>query len=206
MKRLLQEKFLLYKVRTKKDPDAFGKIYDMYATRIYRFVFFKVSSEEEAKDITSDVFLKAWQYLLDEKGKEVRHIGGLLYRIARNRVIDFYRSRAAHETVSLVNEAEQVSDDHDLQKDVDTKMEAETVGQYLRLLKDEYREVLVMKYLDEMETDEIAEALDKTPGNVRVLMHRAMNALRNVMQNPNHEKGIDRTIEKAQDAARGRKS
>jgi len=206
MKRLLQEKFLLYKVRSKKDPDAFGKIYDAYAPRIYRFVFFKVSSEEEAKDITADVFLKAWQYLLDEKGKEVQHLGGLLYRIARNRVIDFYRSRAANETVPLINEAEQVSDASDLQKEVDIKMSAETAGQYLRLLKDEYREVLVMKYLDEMETSEIAEALDKTPGNVRVLLHRAMNALRNVMHNPDHEKGIDLTIEEAPNAARGRKS
>lgn len=201
MKRLLQEKFLLYKVRTKKDPDAFGKIYDMYAPRIYRFVFFKVSFEEEAKDITADVFLKAWQYLLDEKGKEVQHLGGLLYRIARNRVIDFYRSRSANETRTISKEVEQISDAKDLQEDVDLKMSAETVGQHLRLLKDEYREVLVMKYLDEMETDEIAEALDKTPGNVRVLLHRAITALRNVMQNPNHEKGSDRTTEAAPDEA-----
>ena len=59
----LHEKLLLYRVRTKKDPEAYGKIYDLYARRIYRFVYFKVSSEEEAQDLTADVFLKAWSFL-----------------------------------------------------------------------------------------------------------------------------------------------
>lgn len=188
MKRPLQEKFLLYKVRAKKDPDAFGKLYDAYAPKIYRFVFFKVSSEEEAQDITADVFLRAWQYLLDEKGKDVRNLGGLLYSIARNRVIDFYRSRATKETLTLSSEeSPQVADDSDSPAErLDIEFGSLTVDRCLRQLKDEYREVLVMKYLDELETDEIAEMLGKTSGNVRVLVHRAMESLRNIMKD--HEK------------------
>ena len=78
MKRPLHEKLLVYRVRVKKDPEAFGKIYDLYVTRIYRFVFFKVSSNEEAQDITADVFLKAWQYLLEERSKAVRNLGVMM--------------------------------------------------------------------------------------------------------------------------------
>lgn len=178
----LQEKLLLYRVRAKKDPEAFGKIYDLYARRIYRFVYFKVSSEEEAEDITADVFLKAWSFLLDEKGGEVRHLSALLYSIARNRVIDFYRARGNRETLPLVEGAEEmISDDRMDLKKVNTGIDAKMLEKRLRSLKDEYREVIVMKYLDELETTEISRILGKTHGNVRVLLHRATEALRDLV-------------------------
>ena len=178
----LHEKLLLYRVRAKKDPEAFGKIYDLYARRIYRFVYFKVSSEEEAKDLTADVFLKAWSFLLDEKGGEVRHLSALLYSIARNRVIDHYRSRAGREALPLAESAEEIIADErmDLKK-VDAALDAKLLEKRLRFLKDEYREVLVMKYLDELETGEISRILGKTNGNVRVLLHRATEALRDLV-------------------------
>ena len=161
MSHLLQEKLLLYQIRIKKDPEAFAKIYDLYARRIYRFVYFKVSSEEEAQDITADAFLKAWQYLLDEKGREVKHLNALLYSIARNRVIDHYRSRAARETVPLIEEAEElISDDRLEQEKAEARIDTQFLEKHLRLLKDEYREVLVMKFLDEMDNAEISRILD----------------------------------------------
>lgn len=187
----LQEKLLLYHIRLKKDPDAFGKVYDLYARRIYRFVYFKVSSEEEAQDLTADVFLRAWQYLIDGTGKEVRHLGALLYGIARNRVIDYYRMRAVRETVPLLEEAEEaLSDDRRLAEKNDAKIDADMLAKHLRSLKDEYREVLVMRYLDELGTDEISKILGKQPGNVRVLLHRAVEALRNLVEEKQPHEGI----------------
>ena len=55
----IAEKILLYRLQVERDPEAYGTLYDIYVRRIYRFVYFKVSSHEEAEDITSDVFLKA---------------------------------------------------------------------------------------------------------------------------------------------------
>ncbi len=191
MKRPLQEKLLLYKARVKKDPEAYGKIYDLYARRIYRFVFFKVSSEEEAQDLTADVFLKAWQYLLEESGKEVRHLGALLYSIARNRVIDLYRSRSMKETLPLTegDEDEELPDSRHLMAQTEAELDVELLSKHLRSLKDQYREVLVMKYMDELGTSEIAELLEKPPGAVRVLLHRAMNALRDVIHEESQPRG-----------------
>lgn len=179
MKRPLHEKILLYQVRVKKDPEAFGKIYDLYADRIYRFVFFKVSSEEEAQDITADVFLKAWQYLLEKQTKEVRHLGALLYSVARNRIIDLYRSRSMKETQPLSETAEEnIPDGRNMQEQTEARIDVGLLQKHLRSLKDDYREVLVMRYLDEMSTGEISQILDKPAGTVRVLLHRAMNALK----------------------------
>ncbi len=191
----LQEKFLLYRVRVKKDPEAFGKIYDLYAHKIHRFVYFKVSSVEEAQDLTADVFLKAWSYLLDEGGKDVRHLSALLYGIARNRVIDHYRSKSGRETVPLLEEAEEmIADERTTRGKNDAKIDVSMLEKHLRSLKDDYREVLVMKYLDELETFEIAKILGKTQGNVRVLVHRALDAIRDLVaaeHNNTHER-LDR--------------
>jgi len=179
MKGPLYERLLLYRVRMKKDPEAFGKIYDLYAGRIYRFVFFKVPSEEEAQDVTADVFLKAWQYLIDESGKDVRYLGALLYSIARNRVIDLYRELAHQSLQPLADEAEEtIPDDRRLMEQAEASIDVGLLNAHLRSLKDEYREVLIMRYLDEMSPGEIAGTLGKPAGNVRVLLHRAMNALK----------------------------
>src|SRR3989338_5724102 len=88
----IQEKLLLLKVR-KKDPDAFGQIYDLYVTSIYRFIYFKVANRADAEDLTSEVFLKIWQYLIDCED-EIDNLRALIYKFARNLVIDFYRERA----------------------------------------------------------------------------------------------------------------
>lgn len=184
----LQEKLLLYQVRLKKDPEAFAKIYDLYARRIYRFVYFKVSSEEEAQDITADTFLKVWQYLLDEKGREVRYLSALLYSIARNRVIDYYRARATRETVPLLEGAEElIADERMDQAKAEARIDTQMLEKHLWSLKDEYREVLVMKFLDEMDNAEISKILGKQPGNVRVLVHRATEALRDLVSQQKHE-------------------
>lgn len=58
MRHLFSEKKLVYQVITRRDPQAFGALYDLYLAKIYRFVYFMVGNKEEAEDITSTVFLK----------------------------------------------------------------------------------------------------------------------------------------------------
>jgi len=179
MKSSLKEKFLLYRVRAKRDPDAFGAIYDAYVDRIYRFIYFKVASAEVAEDLTSEAFLKAWQYLKDKK--EVPNLQALLYTVARNVVIDHYRSSAAERgNVSLdetiADESTDVASERFI-KETETKFDITLVLEKLRHLKEEYRDVIVMKYLDEMSAGEIAEVLGKSATNVRVILHRATRAL-----------------------------
>jgi RNA polymerase sigma-70 factor (ECF subfamily) len=175
----LKEKFLLYRIRAKKDSDAFAEIYDLYIGRIYRFIFFKVPSAEVAEDLTSETFLKAWQYLMGTR--DVPHLQALLYSIARNSVIDWYRKSASEQGDISLDEA--VANDlagtgsEQLLMDIDRAFDMSDVAAGLRRLKDEYREVIVMKYLDQMSAKEIATALGKTPSHVRVIAHRAIKAL-----------------------------
>ena len=184
MRSLLKEKFLLFRIKAKKDPEAFGLIYDTYVKSIFRFIYFKVASTEQAEDLTSETFLKAWQYLKEKR--EVPYLRALLYSIARSTVIDHYR-RVACERGDVSMEDERASGLTDaasekLLREVETRFDTAQVIEKLRGLKDEYREVVIMKYLDEMTSGEIADALGKSATNVRVLLHRATKALTEAIQ------------------------
>jgi len=178
MRNKLKEKLLLYKIKAKRDPEAFGEIYDTYATKIYRFIYFKVASEQEAEDLSSEVFLKAWNYLTGEK--PVKSIGALLYTIARNHVIDHYRQKKFE--VELQEAAFKPMIDEDSLSELEKQADLARVYQALSKLKDEYREIVVMRYLDELSIPEIASIVDKSLNNVRVLSHRAINALREILE------------------------
>lgn len=185
MRSSLKEKFLLFRIRAKKDPEAFGAVYDAYVKQIYRFIYFKVSSAEQAEDLTSEAFLKAWQYLKEKR--DVPNLQALLYSVARSVVIDHYRATSCERgTVSLdetiADERTDVASEKFL-KDMETKFDTTLVLERLRHLKDEYRDVVIMRYLDEMSTGEIATVLGKNASNVRVLLHRATKALSDAIRN-----------------------
>jgi len=177
----IKEKWLLYQLVSKKDSNAFGELYDMYAPRIYRFIYFKVSSVSDAEDLTAEVFLKTWEYV--SEGKEVKHFAGLLYRIARNRVIDFYRHRSTQPTQEIDETIlEKISDQGMAAKKMQEANEVQGVIKNLQKLKDEYREVITLRFIDELSMGEIAEILQKSQISVRVLLHRALKTLKKVSE------------------------
>ena len=174
----LREKILLYKLQTKLDPEAFAELYDMYVKQIYRFVFFKVSSHEEAEDLTSEVFLKAWNYL--QENKEITSFRGLVYRIARNSIVDLYRAKAA-KPERLLEENMEIGDGGKWYADLSTQVEARKIVLAIKKLKQEYQEVITLRYVDELELDEIAEITGKGKISVRVTLHRAIQKLKNIL-------------------------
>ncbi|MEN9558307.1 MAG: hypothetical protein RL141_676 [Candidatus Parcubacteria bacterium] len=186
------DRYLLYRIRLRQDPEAFAQLYDRYVSSIYRFVLLKLPAKEDAEDITSETFLKCWRFL-QEHG-EVREIRALLYRIARNGIADWYRTRALHPTRSLAvtfsdasesSLAEGGDDSHDMQVSdaghgrvlIEARAELALVMGKLERLKDDYRDVLTLRLIDGLAFDLIAEIMEKTTGHVRVLYHRAKKAL-----------------------------
>lgn len=175
----IKERKLLFDVRTKKDKQAFGRLYDLYVEKIYRFVYFKVSNKEEAEDITSEVFLKTWNYLMENTEKEVVSFSGLIYRITRNGIIDFYRKKAKINEVSLEEGVEKLSG-VSLQEDMETKSDVDRLMILIKKLKQDYQEVLILKHIEELSIAEIAEIVGKSSVSVRVTLHRAVNKLKEI--------------------------
>ncbi|MFH1744596.1 MAG: RNA polymerase sigma factor [bacterium] len=165
-----------------KDRDAFIKTYDLYLDSIYRFVYFKVSNKEEAEDLTSSVFLKTWDYIQNNNISDYKTLKALLYKVARNLIIDYYRKKNSQSNVGYNAEiTEDILDqDQDLYNKVETEFDYKIIERKIFELKDEYREVIILKYINELSISEIAEVIGKSNGNVRVLIYRATNALKKI--------------------------
>ena len=176
MSKGIKEKILLYRIRGRKDAGAFAELYDIYVSAVYRFVFLKVSNKEEAEDITSEVFMRAWDYMIDTASPAVGSFRALIYSIARNRIIDFYRDRARRKECALTD----VGDIHiraDLHLAVDVGMETDRVLVLMKRLKDEYQEIIHLNHVAGLSIREIAKVLGKSSGSVRVTLHRAVKKM-----------------------------
>ena len=183
----LKETILFSRIKG-KDKKAFVRAYDLYVDQIYRFIFFKVSSKEEAEDLASVVFLKAWNYIQENQISDYKTLKALFYKIARTTIIDHYRKKSSEQNDIKIDSSnpERRIDIEDDKQNIHQKMEVasdmEIVEKKLLELKDEYREVIVLRFIEEFSISEIAKILDKSKGNVRVLIYRALKALRGLLE------------------------
>lgn len=168
-----------------KDKEVFIKVYDDFAGDIYRFVYFKVGHVEEAKDLTSMIFLKTWNHIQNNSLTSSSTLRALLYKIARTSIVDYYRETGGKLEVSLDdddNHLEIIDENHDLEGDMDKNADLLRIKNKLPLLKEEYREIIVLKFVNDLDIDEISEVTGKTKGNVRVLLHRSLAALKDLIK------------------------
>ena len=154
---------------------AFAKIYDQYIDKIYRFIFLKVSSQEVAQDLTSETFLRIWEAYRNQK--EIENPQAFLYQIARNLVTDHYRDKGRAQFVSV--ETTPIEDPkQDIGKLAVLSSDIEVVRQSLAGLKEDYQNVIIWHYLDDLPIPKVAEMLDRSEDATRVLLHRALESLR----------------------------
>lgn len=169
------------------DEEAFGKIYDKYVDEIYRFIIFRVKSTEEAQDLLSETFLKAWQYI-STSGKMVDNIRALLYRIGRNLIIDQYRKSGRYFQQIDQNQYYNIPDPSlGIEEITYIKDDIETVFACLENLSEEAREIVTMKYVQDLSVSEIAKILGKNKGAIRVALHRAKNQIKDILKNKNNK-------------------
>jgi len=179
----LKDKVLLAKIKH-NDRQAFIKAYDQYVDDIYRFIYFKVGKKEEAEDLSSATFLKTWSYLQNNDLTDCRTLKALFYKTARNLVIDHYRKNNHDPNIILSNTEN--GDIADERQNIAARLELSSdfnlLEDKLRQLKGEYQEVIILRFLNELSFKEIAEVLNKSRGNVRVLLYRAINALKELVR------------------------
>ena len=181
----LIDRYLLFRLRTKRDPDAFARLYDRYVEAIYRFAALKLPTVEDAQDVTAETFTRTWQYVHEHE--DIMNIRALLYRIARNLIADHYRR--VEPTISLdavTFEGENASTqpsgsiptDHGRGgRIIEARADLALVIVKLERLKEDYRDVLTLRLVDDLPFSVIAEITEKKVGHVRVIYHRALKAL-----------------------------
>ncbi len=165
----------LYVSRCKAgDTEAFGVLYDRYIDKIYRFVFYKTFVKEVAEDITSDVFHKALQKINSfEADKGV--FSAWIYRIARNNVIDYYRSQKGDVPLEDVFD---VGFDERTPESLDAIAALDKVHVYLETLSSKQREIITLRVWEELSYREIAEIVGGTEDSVKMAFSRSIRELR----------------------------
>ena len=166
----------------KGNKAAFGALYDHYLPQFYRFLFLKVSSRAEAEDLTHEVFLSAWKNLPNYK-YEGFPFSSWLYQIAKNAAIDFYRTAKKSVPLELMDEELIKMAVQTPETAVNDLLELERIKKCLRLLKPDYQDVLIMRFIEEMSHEEIAITLTKSQGAVRLIQHRALKELKSIYEN-----------------------
>jgi RNA polymerase sigma-70 factor (ECF subfamily) len=158
------------------DIEAFGELYTSHVTKIYRYVYYRVYSKELAEDITQEVFLKAWKSIGSCKGKE-KTFSSWLYRITHNLIIDKLRKKQMQSS----REAELPEDIRDTTDRMEISLEQRDLLKVIEILPSNQRQVIIMKFIEEMDNREIAESLGKSTGAVRILQMRALETLRKTL-------------------------
>ncbi len=162
------------------DPDAFAALYDFYVEQIYRFVLFRVGNEQTAEDLTSQVFLKAWDNL---SSYQIRGLlfRAWLFRIARNSVIDYYRTYK--ETMPLEPSALTKPDPAaEVGDQVEQRLQAEELRLALQQLTEDQRQVLTLRFIEGLSTEEVANVLGKRQGAIRALQMRGLQAFAEIIE------------------------
>ena len=181
----LKESILISKAR-KGDADAFKKIYQLLADGIYRFVYYRLPDKEIAKDTLQDVFLRLWNYINQQK--EIKNLKALTYQIAKNLVADYYRKNNLEnlgQKVELerVDIDYEISDESNIVKEIDIKSQIKKAKiQISKIEHQEYREIIELKYFDQLSVKEIGKILNKDANNVRVILHRALKKLKQIIE------------------------
>jgi RNA polymerase sigma-70 factor (ECF subfamily) len=157
------------------DPEAFAGIFDAYAGPIYRFIASRVNRPSDAEDLTQLVFVKALEALPRYEARGIP-FGGWLFRLARNAVIDFVRTRHEHSELEAV--AERSHGDAGPDEIAIVRQDLDAVGAALKTLTDEQREAIELRFFAGLSAREAAEAMGKQEGTVRGLQFRAIAALR----------------------------
>ena len=162
------------------DRDAFGKLYISYLPGIYRYIFFRVGQRrEDAEDLSQTTLIRAWEaigtYSIRKASFRV-----WLYAIAHNVLIDHYREQNRHGTAELTTSV--VDNGTSPEEELVTNDVTREVRMALEKLSDDHKQVVILRYIEDLSYSEIAKITGKREDAMRALHHRALLALKKVLQ------------------------
>jgi RNA polymerase sigma-70 factor (ECF subfamily) len=172
-----EEDHQLLKHAQQGEADAFGVLYERHAAAIFRYLYAHLGSRFDAEDLTSDVFLRAWRSLpsYHHRGVPFR---AFLFRIAHNALVDHYR-RIENQPGPLHETDHPAIDANDNPAEILVgKSDQWELSGILNGMKDDYRTVLVLRFISQLSPQETAAVMKRSSGAVRVLQHRALEELR----------------------------
>ncbi len=163
--------------RAKRDPDAFGELYERYVDRIYNYIFYRTSDAHEAEDLTARVFYRALGHIT-EYNQRGAPFAAWLYRIAHNLVANWHRDRSRRKYIrldDLVTLAEKSAGPHHR---AEQNEQAQALLGAMTRLPAERQQLLILKFVDGLSNADVAKIMGRSEGAIKSLYHRTLLALR----------------------------
>ncbi|HDT15590.1 MAG TPA: RNA polymerase sigma factor [Firmicutes bacterium] len=173
------------------DSEAFGKIFEAYYPAIFRYALHRTGDSHAAADIASETFMKAYRNIHKYKYKGYS-ISAWLYKIAGNEANLWFRRNKKEKTLGSADERADIKDESPLSdpsyemreaaREIEKNEEFKEVLKVLSLMDEKYREVIVLRFWEDMKIDEICRVTGKKPGTVKSLLSRGLGILRKKME------------------------
>jgi len=160
------------------DPVALSTIYERYYTSVYNYIYYRVGQTPLAEDLTADVFVKMLEALprYTPRGKPFI---AWLYRIAHNRVVDHLRQQPRQSEVSMEDAGGELPPETiDPAAVAEDRLEQESLRQAINQLTEDQRQVILLRFIADLDNATIAAAMHKTEGSIKALQRRGLLSLR----------------------------
>ena len=159
------------------DPEAFAALYDRYVDRVYRFVLYRVHGDSAlSEDLTSEVFLRALRKIKGFQWQG-RDVGAWFLTIARNLVLDHFKSGRVRLEILGVEGAESSEHVLDAEDAALSRVSTQDLYKAIARLGNEQQEVIYWRFLQGYSVAETAAAMGKSDGAIKALQYRAVKAL-----------------------------
>lgn len=158
------------------EVQAFGKLYDHFVDQIYRYIYFRVP-KDDAEDLTEMVFLRAWEKIHQYKEGQ-KSFSAWIFRISHNLVVDTYRFGKDKETSELTPDIPEHRRENNPIEMTEEKLHSDFLKDALAKIKPKYRQIIILKFINELSNKEISDVIKKSEGGVRILQFRALKALK----------------------------
>lgn len=162
-----------------KNHELLMSAYDEYSDMLYRHAFYRVSGHEEALDLVQDTFVKTWEYM--GQGNDLDNIKAFLYSVLNNKIIDYYRKKKSSSLDELHEAGFNPQSDGGHEAIVESAEIKQIVG-LLDKLQDNYRDVIIMRYVDGLSPQEIAKVTGEKENTVSVRLNRAVNKMKEILE------------------------
>jgi RNA polymerase sigma-70 factor (ECF subfamily) len=163
----------------RRDQEAFGELYDRHVVRVYRHIYYMVGNAADAEDLTAQTFLRAWEAIARYQVRGAPFVSWLL-RIAHNLGVSHLRSK--RDSSELHDGIVDTKERRDPEWSYQQTAEEELVREAILRLRDEQRQVIILRFIEDLDYTEVADIIGKSVAAIRVIQHRALNSLRKQMK------------------------
>ena len=164
-------------VAAQADPAAFGALYRRYLARVYRYVRAHAASDDDAADLTQQVFLQALAALPEYRPRGAP-FAAWLFRIARHAVIDAHRRRRGNAALDALPDTLHATAAHDPEAETLRREALEHLAALVAALDPDKRELLALRFAAQLSSSEIATVVGKRPEAIKKQLTRIMHALK----------------------------